>query len=220
MADNSRTIETPTENDILSGRGNGINNYSGNVKYRKLVKETRIEYVTKTKKEKASYGEKIYNEIKNWSPAGRFLKKEKVSDTFFWVEMDKEKAIDKIRQALREGAPKVAKDLKRLKGIEDINEEMGRLNKNLSQFHKENQDVEKTKKEREQVSVDTDVVMEDFTKLTLSCEEEDKPRKCDMSLSDLAPAAMEASGASLLSAENGQLIQVSISSLIHMNKAF
>jgi hypothetical protein len=60
----------------------------------------------------------IYDEIRSMNPPGRFLKQDPKSK--LWSDIGKKKALDKTRQALREGAPEM---LKELGGDDD--EEMG-----------------------------------------------------------------------------------------------
>jgi hypothetical protein len=51
----------------------------------------------------------VYKEIKATNPAGRFLKVD--PETNLWNDIGMKKALTKIRQALREGAPELKKDL-------------------------------------------------------------------------------------------------------------
>jgi hypothetical protein len=50
----------------------------------------------------------IVEEIRNRTPPGRFLKQD--SATKLWYDIGEKKALDKTRQALREGAPELTKD--------------------------------------------------------------------------------------------------------------
>lgn len=100
-------IKKPRHNDILSGRGNGINNHIGNERYRSLVKGVKTDYVKTPRTHRAEFALKIYEDIKKWNPPGRFLKKNQT--TQLWEELEKDKALNKIKQALREGAPIISK---------------------------------------------------------------------------------------------------------------
>ncbi|KAL3786936.1 hypothetical protein HJC23_013271 [Cyclotella cryptica] len=51
----------------------------------------------------------IYDEIRSMNPPGRFLKQD--PNTKLWSDIGKKKALDKTRQALREGAPEMLKEL-------------------------------------------------------------------------------------------------------------
>ena len=51
----------------------------------------------------------IVDEIKNRTPPGRFLKQD--NNTKLWYDIGEKKALDKTRQALREGAPEIMKEL-------------------------------------------------------------------------------------------------------------
>lgn len=100
-------IKKPRHNDILSGRGNGINSHIGNERYRSLVKGVKTDYVKTPRTHRAEFALKIYEDIKKWNPPGRFLKKNQT--TQLWEELEKDKALNKIKQALREGAPIISK---------------------------------------------------------------------------------------------------------------
>lgn len=63
------------------------------------------------------YSELIYDEIRAWTPPGRFLKQD--PNTRLWSDIGKKKALGKIRQALREGAPELLKVLEAGGGYHD-----------------------------------------------------------------------------------------------------
>jgi hypothetical protein len=100
----------PTSNDILSGRGNFVNNHGGNRKFRSLVANRRLEYVAAPKDLKPLFAKNIIDAMKSLNPPGRFLLQD--PDTKLWHELDEKKAMAKTRQALREGAPDVIKQMK------------------------------------------------------------------------------------------------------------
>ncbi|KAL9178933.1 hypothetical protein ACHAXT_011906 [Thalassiosira profunda] len=102
-------IAKPHENDVLSGRGNFVNHHAGNEKFRKLVNHHKTAYVACPKAKKAIYAKIIYDEIRNMDPPGRYLKQD--PKTKLWNTIGEKKAIDKTRQALREGAPELLKEL-------------------------------------------------------------------------------------------------------------
>lgn len=102
-------IETPHDHDVLSGRGNFVNYHAGNAFFRALVRKHKIAYVACPKPQKGKFSELIINEIKSRNPPGRFLKQD--PKTMMWYDIGEKKALDKSRQALREGAPDIEKEL-------------------------------------------------------------------------------------------------------------
>lgn len=51
----------------------------------------------------------IVDEIRSLNPPGRFLKQD--ANTKLWYDIGEKKALDKTRQALREGAPDIMKEI-------------------------------------------------------------------------------------------------------------
>ena len=98
------------DHDVLCGRGNNINSHQGNQFFRKLVKQIRVEYVATPKQEKADFAKLVVHAIRNLNPPGRFLIKDDNTDAFYYDIGDR-KAVDKTRQALREGAPEIEKQI-------------------------------------------------------------------------------------------------------------
>lgn len=103
-------ISSYRDNDVLSGRGSAINNHQGNRFFQSLVKALRAEYVATAKVEKPIFARKIVEFIRGLNPPGRFLKQD--PQTQLWYDIGNRKAMDKTRQALREGAPDLAKHIK------------------------------------------------------------------------------------------------------------
>ena len=68
-----------------------------------------MEYVKCPKPQKGKFSKLIYDEIKARNPPGRFLKQD--NSTKLWYDIGEKKALDKTRQALREGAPELMKEL-------------------------------------------------------------------------------------------------------------
>lgn len=102
-----RDIETPHENDVLSGRGQSINFHAGNQHFRFLVRTLKIQYLNSKKSDKPKYAERIVDEIRNLpGQPGRFLKQDKNG---LWYDIGDKKACLKTRQSLREGAPQFLK---------------------------------------------------------------------------------------------------------------
>lgn len=102
-------IVTPHEHDVLSGRGNFVNYHAGNEHFRALVRKHKVAYVACPKPQKGKFSRMIVDEIRNRNPPGRFLKQD--AGTKLWHDIGEKKALDKTRQALREGAPEIMKEL-------------------------------------------------------------------------------------------------------------
>lgn len=140
---NSGYIMKPHAHDVLCGRGNFANYHDGNAHFRELVKNYKIDYVSCAKSQKKEYSQLIYNKIRELDPPGRFLKYE--ARLNIWIDIGEKRALEKTRQALREGAPDIIKvlsperraaemmlDLKRL--VENRNEKIdnNETNSNVS----------------------------------------------------------------------------------------
>jgi hypothetical protein len=117
---NGVSITTPHDHDVLSGRGNFVNYHPGNEHFRALVRKYKMDYVKCPKPQKGKYSKLIYDEIKARNPPGRFLKQD--NKTKDWYDIGEKKALDKTRQALREGAPELMKEMSEDSG-EDSGEE-------------------------------------------------------------------------------------------------
>ena len=102
-------IITPHEHDVLSGRGNFVNYHAGNEHFRALVRKHKVAYVACPKPQKGKFSRLIVDEIRARNPPGRFLKQD--PNTKLWHDIGEKKALDKTRQALREGAPEISKEL-------------------------------------------------------------------------------------------------------------
>jgi len=102
-------IQHPHEHDVLSGRGNSVNYHVGNEYFRTLVHKHKMEYVKCPKPQKGRFSRIIVDEIKARDSPGRFLKQDAV--TKLWYDIGDKKALDKTRQALREGAPDIVKEM-------------------------------------------------------------------------------------------------------------
>eukprot|EP00523_Entomoneis_sp_CCMP467_P006981 CAMPEP_0168733824 /NCGR_PEP_ID=MMETSP0724-20121128/8494_1 /TAXON_ID=265536 /ORGANISM="Amphiprora sp., Strain CCMP467" /LENGTH=554 /DNA_ID=CAMNT_0008780903 /DNA_START=32 /DNA_END=1696 /DNA_ORIENTATION=+ len=102
-------IVTPHDHDVLSGRGNFVNYHAGNEHFRSLVRKHKVAYVACPKQQKGKFSRLIVEEIRARNPPGRFLKQDPV--TKLWHDIGEKKALDKTRQALREGAPEIMKEI-------------------------------------------------------------------------------------------------------------
>jgi len=95
----------PQDDDVLFGRGGGINKHIGNIHFRQIVQLRKQDYNDAEPKEvKAKITKEILAEIN--ASGGRFLKKEVMGShrdwTGWWIEANAEKAFAKTSQALRE----------------------------------------------------------------------------------------------------------------------
>lgn len=101
--DNLGSIEiVPHENDILLGRGSGINSHPGNLHYRKLIQHYKLQYVNSDPVQKKRIIKHVFNIAKQY---GRFLKLDPSTEK--WTIVDGEESKKKVGQALRENAPKI-----------------------------------------------------------------------------------------------------------------
>jgi hypothetical protein len=92
----------PGENDILSGRGAGVNSHPGNVLFRRLIQANKPLYM------KADPGQKkriIKEIVKTATMHGNFLKQN--PDTELWEVVSSDEVRKKTGQALRENAPEI-----------------------------------------------------------------------------------------------------------------
>jgi len=102
-------VAEPHLHDVLCGRGNNINFHSGNKYFRSLVKSLRLDYVNTAKGDKAYFGKHVVKHIRSLNPPGRFLSQDAKTGRF--NDIGDKKALDKTRQALREGAPEIEKKI-------------------------------------------------------------------------------------------------------------
>ena len=90
---------TPTDLDVLLGRGGLTNNHIGNIKYREEVEKVKPMYFScMTKSEKKEVSELLVAYVQDYG--GRFLEKD--PDTGEWVLASDRAARKKASQALRE----------------------------------------------------------------------------------------------------------------------
>ena len=96
-------------NDVLLGRGNFTKLWSGNIFYRSLIDTKKYDYVIADSTQKKDITSEILETMERLSPSGRFLAQS--TETNAWYEVDEKKAIMKIRQALREDARHILKEI-------------------------------------------------------------------------------------------------------------
>mmetsp|Transcript_21760 Transcript_21760/g.44786 ORF Transcript_21760/g.44786 Transcript_21760/m.44786 type:complete len:132 (+) Transcript_21760:819-1214(+) len=96
----SGAIETPSDLDILRGRGGTTNRHKGNMRFRDEARKLRSAYRDDgvSRKEKYMYSNILLQAVKDYG--GRFLEK---GDDGFWYEMSENAARKKASQVLREG---------------------------------------------------------------------------------------------------------------------
>ena len=107
---NSEGVYTPKEQDILSGRGAGVNLHPGNVFFRKLIQSNKKRYVQADPGEKKRIIRRI---VEATEAKGRFLKQD--PKTELWTRISTEEARKKTGQALRENAPAIKREQDELK---------------------------------------------------------------------------------------------------------
>eukprot|EP00588_Corethron_pennatum_P009436 CAMPEP_0194265862 /NCGR_PEP_ID=MMETSP0169-20130528/961_1 /TAXON_ID=218684 /ORGANISM="Corethron pennatum, Strain L29A3" /LENGTH=476 /DNA_ID=CAMNT_0039006421 /DNA_START=111 /DNA_END=1541 /DNA_ORIENTATION=- len=106
-------IREPHKNDVLCGRGGGAQNHVGNYQYRRLVNDSKMRYLTASKKLKPIVAREVVATIYRMEPPGRFLELSTTTGSFF--DIGEAKSAQKVSQALREGAPEIRKQLEQLK---------------------------------------------------------------------------------------------------------
>mmetsp|Transcript_5925 Transcript_5925/g.8647 ORF Transcript_5925/g.8647 Transcript_5925/m.8647 type:complete len:313 (+) Transcript_5925:182-1120(+) len=98
----SEAVTRPTHNDVLFGRGGGVNRHVGNIHFRQLVSKYEHDYrATHRKADKTDISARIVSIIRTLDPPGRFLK----NTEGVWRDVGDEKARNKTSQALRERGP-------------------------------------------------------------------------------------------------------------------
>lgn len=109
LTQEQETNVIPNDQDILSGRGAGVNLHPGNVYFRSLIKEYKEIYLTVAD---ASQKRHIIKEIvrKAKSNGGRFLKLD--SESNLWVIVPSKEVEKKTGQAIREGGPTLREKIK------------------------------------------------------------------------------------------------------------
>ena len=93
----------PTDNDVLLGRGGGVNKHIGNIIYRRVVEYNKTVYKQVPKRQRMLVSQSIVQTILN--SGGRFLQQQAntaVSEAVAWKEIGFRRAVQKTSQALRE----------------------------------------------------------------------------------------------------------------------
>jgi len=94
----------PMANDILSGRGAGVNLHPGNVYFRSLIQSNKQSYIDADPGEKKRIIKRIVEIV---IKRGRFLKQDSKAE--MWIPITIDEARRKTGQALRENAPAIKK---------------------------------------------------------------------------------------------------------------
>ena len=102
-----RNIKETHDHDVLYGRGGGTNHHVGNKRYRKMVDDRKMDYVTSKRLDKPMVALEIIRLWRSQDPPGRFLKLDE--ETGLWIDVGDKKAREKTSQALREKAPEIRK---------------------------------------------------------------------------------------------------------------
>lgn len=106
-ADDLTNVTDPRDTDVLCGRGGAALRHPGNQTYRRLVNLNKGLYITCLKTEKLKISRSIVAAIREQN--GRFLERDAKKGT--WFDIGDKKAIEKTSQALREGQPKLRKQM-------------------------------------------------------------------------------------------------------------
>jgi len=102
-------IKNPHDNDVVGGRGKGFINHPGNIDYRRLVVFECDRYIAGSNEEKKRIVSQIINKVKSKNPPGRFLNRDKKTDP--WTCMDVDKILRKVSHSLREDRPQLEHQL-------------------------------------------------------------------------------------------------------------
>ena len=96
------------DNDVLLGRGSGVNDHIGNIKFRNLISLYRERYLaTSNRAKKRHIAVEILDDVRRKEPPGRFLERVvagKITERNkqLWIVVTEDKTLEKIKQALRQ----------------------------------------------------------------------------------------------------------------------
>ena len=152
-----KAIDAVLETDVMLGRGRGTNFHAGNKRYRAIVEKYKDKYSVATRIEKPMIALDIVNQVRAWSPPGRFLKCDKTTGK--WSDVGDKKAREKTSQALREPKqvePKQEEVIQRQQA-EEKRKEMDSSNSNESSYSSESSvSSNSTQTQMEQAEVETE----------------------------------------------------------------
>jgi hypothetical protein len=116
----SETIRELNDNDVLCGRGPGLSQFEGNLRFHKLVNARKKQYNADSanRREKKRLAQEILSHIHD--KGGRFLKQVNVQDSLDteWYEVEASVSEEKVKQALREKPSVPGKSEEKRKGEE------------------------------------------------------------------------------------------------------
>jgi hypothetical protein len=99
---------SPTQNDILLGRGGNNNKHPGNKQLRLKAMNHVQEYMVCSKTDKTHVVNELVTWVRNLKPPGRFLQKNADDDdTDKWYEIDDKTARLKVAQVYRDTVARV-----------------------------------------------------------------------------------------------------------------
>lgn len=96
--------------DVVCGRGAPTSIHPGNLVFKKVIKKHEMKYLCSTRSEKPKIAMKLLEEFR--TRGVRFVKRERAEDDRFeWIEIGEQRSYEKICQSLREGAPKLRRQM-------------------------------------------------------------------------------------------------------------
>ena len=96
--------------DVVCGRGAPTSIHPGNLAFKKIIKKHEMTYLCSTRSEKPKIAMKLLAQFR--AQGVRFVKRERnEEDRFVWVEIGEQRSYEKICQSLREGAPKLRRQM-------------------------------------------------------------------------------------------------------------
>jgi len=105
-------ISEPHSHDVLFGRGSDVARHIGNMFLRQLIIPRKTQFQTNGRDARKRLAYRIYSEVKELDPPGRFLLRPSPSQESGWVEVTEDKAIVKICQTLRDECRKTRSKIK------------------------------------------------------------------------------------------------------------
>jgi hypothetical protein len=99
-AGNSGIVTELDPNDVLLGRGSGVNNYVGNMRFRRAVEQKKDEYLAATKMQKKVIARQVLNDV--LGRGGRFLQQITTDIGDAYEHVSESKALSKCLHTLRE----------------------------------------------------------------------------------------------------------------------
>jgi len=98
-------VLSPSCIDRRKSRGGAVNNHPGNMRFRHFIHQFKHQYMIESKQSKPYVAIRVIEAVKNSNPPGRFL----VKYPGGYLECGEDRAREKAKQALREGAAKMRK---------------------------------------------------------------------------------------------------------------